>query len=286
MEARPLPGPAPLAFRKAHGLGNDFVVIDARPHDGIDGADPMTPALARAIGDRHRGVGFDQLVAILPDAEADARLVFWNADGSVAGACGNATRCVADMLMAETGREALTLRTARGLLRAWRRGALIAVDMGPPDFDWRAIPLAEPADTAALPIDGAPVAVSMGNPHCVFFVPDAEAAPVETLGPAIERHPLFPERANIGFAEVRDRETIRLRVWERGAGLTLACGSGACAAMAAAVRRGLVGPRARLILDGGALELAWDGADGVEMTGPAAHVFDGALSPAFLGAVA
>ncbi|TVQ52689.1 MAG: diaminopimelate epimerase [Rhodobacteraceae bacterium] len=286
MDARPTAGPAPLAFRKAHGLGNDFVVIDARSHDRRGGVDPMTPALARAIGDRRRGVGFDQLVTIHADPEADARLVFWNADGSTAGACGNATRCVADMLMTEAARDALTLRTARGLLRAERRGDRIAVDMGAPDFDWRAIPLAGPADTLALPIEGAPVAVSMGNPHCVFFVADADAAPVTTLGPEIERHPLFPERANVGFAEIRDRETIRLRVWERGAGLTLACGSGACAAMAAAVRRGLASPRARLILDGGDLEMAWDGTGGVEMTGPVAHVFEGALTPAFLAAVA
>ncbi len=282
-----------LNFRKMHGLGNDFVVIDARGR-----ADPVTPALARALGDRHRGVGFDQLVVIGDgDAEgADARVTFWNADGSTAGACGNATRCVAALLMAESGADRLTLRSAFGALPAWRAAdGRVSVDMGAPAFDWRAIPLAHAADVDALPIDGAPSAVSMGNPHCVFFVADAEAAPLTTLGPQIERHPLFHERTNVEFVQILNRATVRARVWERGAGVTLACGSGACAIVAAGVRRGLLDRRVRVVLDGGALDIDWpedggakDGGAGagVRMTGPVATVFTGVLDPAFLAGIA
>lgn len=277
------PAAAPLPFLKMHGLGNDFVVIDARGRP-----DPATPALARALGDRHRGVGFDQL-AVIRDAEGAeaARIDFWNADGGRAGACGNATRCVADLLMRESGAVALDLRTDFGLLSA-ARGAdgLVTVDMGAPVFDWRAIPLAEPADVDALPIAGAPSAASMGNPHCVFFVDDAEAAPVTTLGPQIERHPLFPQRANVEFVQVLDRGRVRARVWERGAGVTLACGSGACALVAAGVRRGLLDRRVEVVLDGGALRIEWPEGAGVRMTGPVATVFEGRLSPAFLAGVA
>ncbi|MGM0585613.1 MAG: diaminopimelate epimerase [Pseudomonadota bacterium] len=274
------PSAAPLRFRKMHGLGNDFVVIDARA-----GGPRMTPALARALGDRHRGVGFDQLAEILPgDADTDARLVFWNADGSAAGACGNATRCVADLLMAETGRDALLLRSDHGALPARRRpDGLVEVNMGRPALDWPEIPLAEPADTNALPLPGAPSAVGMGNPHCILFVEDAEAAPVETEGPRLEHHPLFPERTNVEFVQVLAPDRLRLRVWERGAGVTLACGSGACAAVVAAARRGLAAPRARVELDGGTLEIDWR-EDGVRMAGPVSYVFEGALDPAFLAA--
>jgi diaminopimelate epimerase len=280
MNAQPPRAAAPLAFRKMHGLGNDFVVIDARGR-----ADPVTPALARALGDRHRGVGFDQLAVILAAPDADARIEFWNADGGKAGACGNATRCVADMLMAETGRPALALRTAFGILRA-ARGAdgRITVDMGAPALDWRAIPLARATDVDALPIEGAPSAVSMGNPHCVFFVADAGAVALETRGPEIETHPLFPERANVEFVEILDRSAVRARVWERGAGVTLACGSGACALVVAGVRRGLLDRAVRVHLDGGALDIAWPEGAGVMMTGPVAHVFEGVLSPGFQAA--
>ncbi len=273
----------PLPFRKMHGLGNDFVVIDARGR-----RDPMTAALARALGDRHRGVGFDQLV-VIGDAEGPeaARLRFWNADGGMAGACGNATRCVADLLMAESGSDALALRTDAGLLAA-RRGAegVVTVDMGAPQFDWRAIPLSRPADTNALPLPGAPSAASMGNPHCILWVGDAEAAPVETLGPDLERDPLFPERANISFAQVLDRGRVRARVWERGAGVTLACGSGACAIVAAGVRRGLLDRRVAVMLDGGTLDIHWPEGGGVRMAGPVAPVFEGVLAPAFLAGLA
>ena len=269
--------PDPLRFRKMHGLGNDFVVIDARGR-----ADPATPRLARALGDRHRGVGFDQLAVIRDGADgADALVDFWNADGSRAAACGNATRCVADLLMRERGVAAVMLRSAFGPLPAWREAdGLVTVDMGAPVFDWAAIPLARAVDVDALPLPGAPAALSMGNPHCVFFVDDAEAAPVETLGPAVERDPLFPERANVEFVQVLDRRTLRARVWERGAGVTLACGSGACALAVAAIRRGLVEPEVVVRLDGGALRIGWHGA-GVRMTGPVAEVFEGALAPGF-----
>lgn len=280
--------PPPLRFRKMHGLGNDFVVIDARA-----GGPGVTPALARALGDRHRGVGFDQLAELLPPDPGDGaalRIRFWNADGSTAGACGNATRCVASLAMAETGREALALRTEFGLLPAeLRSDGLIEVNMGVPVLDWARIPLSEAVDTAALPLPGAPGAVSMGNPHCVFFVPDAEGAPLLTEGPHFEHHPMFPERTNVEFAEILPpapdgTDRIRLRVWERGAGVTLACGSGACATVVAAARRGLTGRRAEVILDGGSLFIDWR-EDGVRMAGPVSDVFEAELSPAFLARV-
>jgi len=278
------PGPdtsRPLPFLKMHGLGNDFVVIDAR-----GGADPTGSGLVSAMGDRHFGVGFDQLAVIRDAGDADAAVDFWNSDGSMSGACGNATRCVAQLLFDE-GAETVTLRTERGLLTAEPApGGLVRVDMGPPTLDWREIPLARAQDTVRLDaIEGEPCAANMGNPHCVFFVPDAEAAPVETLGPEIERHPLFPERTNVEFVQVIDRRTIRLRVWERGAGVTLACGSGACAAVVAGIRRGLLDEEVEVRLDGGNLTVFWDGESGVKMTGPTARVFSGQLDPAFLAAL-
>ncbi|MFO7854146.1 MAG: diaminopimelate epimerase [Paracoccaceae bacterium] len=279
MNAAPPAGP--LRIRKMHGAGNDFVVIDAR-----DGRPPLAPALARALADRRTGVGCDQVVEIRAASAADARLVFLNPDGSEAGACGNATRCVADLLMRETGAAALTLATRRGALQARRRpDGRVEVDMGAPLLDWRDIPLAREADTLALPLD-APfpaAAVSMGNPHCVLIVPDAETAPVETLGPRLERDPLFPERANVEFAEILSRGRVRLRVWERGTGATPACGSGACATLVALVRLGRLDRRATLVMDGGELEAAWpDDAAGVTLSGPVAHVFEATLEPAAL----
>jgi diaminopimelate epimerase len=272
------PGPTGLSprswhFVKMHGAGNDFVVIDRRA-----GGAPVTPDLARAMGDRHRGVGFDQLAELVPAAElgggADLGLVFWNADGSTAGACGNATRCVAHRVMAETGADRLTLRTARGLLVAERRGGQLWVNMGPPILDWAGIPLARAVDPRHLPLAGDPVGVGMGNPHCVHFVPDAEAVDLFALGPQIEHDPLFPERTNVEFASLSAPGRLRLRVWERGAGITLACGSGACAAAVAAHLRGLTGRQVALDCDGGQLEVDWR-ADGVWLTGPVATVFHG-----------
>ena len=262
---------------KMHGLGNDFVVIDRRSGGGA-----MSAGLARALGDRHRGVGFDQLAVIETDLEADARLFFYNADGSTAAACGNATRCIARHLMDQTGRTDLTLRTERGLLRCEDAGdGLTRVNMGAPLLDWRNVPLATDVDLLHLPIDGDPVATGMGNPHCTFFVEDAEAVDLTARGAEMEHHPLFPERTNVQFAHVIAPDHLRMRVWERGAGVTLASGSSSCAVAVAAVRRGLTGRTVKLTLDGGEIAIDWRD-DGVWMTGPTAHVFDGVLTAAFL----
>ena len=276
MDNRPL-SETGLRFLKMHGLGNDFVVIDAR-----SGENPVTPALARALGDRHRGVGFDQLAVILPAESADFTLEFWNADGSKAGACGNATRCVSDLMMRDLGKDRVTLTTARGRLAAERRAdGLVSVNMGAPMREAAAMPVA--ADPLALPLAGDPVAVGMGNPHCIFFVEDAETADVSGLGPKIEHHPLFPERTNVEFAALVGPDHLRMRVWERGAGITLACGSGTCATAVGAHLRGLTGRQVIVDVDGGRLEIDWR-EDGVWMTGPTALVFEAELSPAFLAA--
>ena len=266
--------PSGLPFFKMHGAGNDFVILDSRGREAA-----ATPALARALGDRHRGVGFDQLAEILDADGADFHLDFWNADGSRAGACGNATRCVSHYMMAQTGRDKLTLTTARGTLYA-RRGAdgLVSVNMGQPQRDWRELPLARDVDMMALPLDGAPVALGMGNPHAVFFVPDAEAVDLGKRGPALEHDPLFPQRCNIEFASLTAPDTLRLRVWERGTGITLACGSGTCATAVAAHLRGLTSRHVTVQADGGVLQVDWRD-DGVWLTGPVAYVFEGRLSP-------
>jgi diaminopimelate epimerase len=273
------------AFRKMHGLGNDFVVFDAR-----QGAVSLGAAVARAVADRRRGIGCDQVILIEPPRESGtaAWMGIVNADGSLAEACGNATRCVADLLLRETGAEAVAIGSPGGVLRASRAaGGLVTVDMGAPRFGWAEIPLAREVDTLHLPLarEGVedPAACSMGNPHATFFVSDVAALDIARLGPSLETDPLFPERANIGFAEVLAPDLIRLRVWERGAGLTLACGTGACAALVNAHRRGLAGRAATLMLDGGELRIAW-GEDGrVKMTGPAEESFRGELD---LGALA
>jgi diaminopimelate epimerase len=273
-----------VPFTKMHGCGNDFVVIDGR-RASLD----LSPALAAAIADRHTGIGCDQLIVLEPAETADVFMRIRNPDGSEAGACGNATRCVADILMRETGRDAVTVRTITGDLPAARRPkGMIAVDMGAARLDWADIPLARPMDTLRLGLVNGPVAepaaVSMGNPHATFFVDDLDGLPVETLGPALEHDPLFPQRANIGFAQIIDPTTIRLRVWERGAGLTLACGSGACATLVNAHRRGLTQRRAKVILDGGPLWIEWRDDGHVLMTGPATTVFTGQIDLAALRA--
>ncbi|WP_371170934.1 diaminopimelate epimerase [Aliiroseovarius sp. 2305UL8-7] len=265
-----------LSFMKWHGAGNDFVIIDSRGNGGV-----VTQELASRLGNRNRGVGFDQLAEIRSSDVADIDLDFWNADGSRAGACGNASRCVARYIMDAEGSHALTIRTTRGLLSAQRDGDLVSVNMGRPQLDWQDVPLAEEMETDHLPLDGDPAAVGMGNPHCVFFVDDAEAVKVASIGPTIEHNPLFPEATNVEFAEVRSRDEIRMRVWERGTGITLACGSGACATAVAAHQRGLTDKRVRMELDGGWLTLDWR-EDGVWMTGPTAFVFEGQLTPTFL----
>jgi diaminopimelate epimerase len=259
-----------LPFMKMHGLGNDFVVIDERVLGTV-----VDEALAVAMADRHMGIGFDQLATIHEGRNSDLHLVFWNSDGSQSAACGNATRCIARWEMDRTGKTALTITTDRGTLFAKDAGdGLTSVNMGPPQLNWDEIPLAREMDTLSLPIDGAPTATGMGNPHCTFFVDDAEAVDLTTFGPMIEHHPLYPQRTNVQVATVIGPDHIRMRVWERGAGLTLASGSSSCATAVAAARRGLTGRKVRIDLDGGTLHIDWR-EDGVWMTGPTAHVFDG-----------
>jgi diaminopimelate epimerase len=266
-----------------NGLGNDFVVVEARSAPFAP-----TPDQARAIADRASGIGCDQIISIEPSARADAFMRIWNADGGQVEACGNATRCVGSLLMQASGRDQAAIETVAGVLYATREAdGRITVDMGPPGLDWTDIPLAEAMDTRGIelqvgPIDApvlhTPGCVSMGNPHVVFFVPDVSAAPVREVGPMIEHHLLFPERTNVGFAQIKARDRIALRVWERGAGETKACGTGACAALVAAARRGLTGRRAVIELTGGELAIEWRETDGhVLMTGPATLEFTGSL---------
>ncbi len=258
-----------LPFMKMHGLGNDFVVIDLRA-----GGELPDAATVAAIADRNRGVGFDQLAVIRALDGVDARLTFYNADGSIAGACGNATRCIARYLMDGTGKASLRLRTDHAVLLAEDAGGgLTRVNMGAPVLDWRAIPLAHDVDTLHLPIEGDPVATGMGNPHITFFVPDVAAVDLPRLGPVYEHHPLYPERTNVEFVEIVSNDELTLRIWERGTGPTLASGSCSCAAAVAAARRGLTGRAVTVNVPGGRLHIDWR-EDGVWMTGPTAHVFD------------
>jgi diaminopimelate epimerase len=262
-----------IRFVKMHGCGNDFVIVDGRQRP-LD----LTPALAAELANRRTGIGCDQVILIGPDEAADAFIRILNPDGSEAGACGNATRCVADILMRESGRGAVSIRTIAGALPATRRAdGLVEVDMGAPRLDWAEVPLARPMDTIRLDLPGEPAAVSMGNPHVTFFVPDVAAVPIAECGPALEHDALFPQRANVGFAQVIDAQTIRLRVWERGAGLTLACGSGACATLVNAHRRGLTQRRASVIVDGGVLEIDWREDGHVLMAGPVVTAFHGQI---------
>jgi diaminopimelate epimerase len=271
-------------FIKMHGLGNDFVVLDRRA-----GGRALDGARARAVADRHVGVGCDQVIVIEPSETgvADAAMRIFNADGSEVAACGNATRCVAALLFRERNTDHVTIETAAGLLDAAAApGGLITVDMGPARIAWQEIPVAEALDTLHMGIaEGAlrdPVGVNMGNPHAVFFVDDVAKIPLDKLGPKLERHRLFPERANIGVAQILSKERLRLRVWERGAGITLACGTGACAAVVAAHRRNLTGRKVEVLVDGGTLLIEWADDGHVLMTGPAATSFTGDLDPALL----
>ncbi len=270
-----------LPFFKMHGLGNDFVVFDWR-----DAPAQLSAALVLALADRHRGVGFDQMAILSRGGDGHgAHLTFYNADGSPSAACGNATRCIARLLLDESGAGNVSISTARGTLQARDAGnGLTSVNMGPPHLDWKDIPLAEEVDTLELPIEGGPTATGMGNPHCTFFVDNAEAVPLQTFGPRYEHHPLYPERTNVQVAQIVGPDHIRLRVWERGTGITLASGSSSCATAVAAARRGLTGRDVRIDLDGGTLQVAWTDA-GVWMTGPTTHVFSGTLTPDFLASV-
>ena len=278
-----------LPFLKMHGLGNDFVVLDAR-----DRALALTPERRRAIADRRLGVGCDQLIVLEPPTErgADVFMRIYNPDGGEAGACGNATRCVASVLMDERRTEHVTVQTVAGLLDSQKAGLgsnglpIVAVDMGPARLDWRDIPVREPCDTNHMPIALGPlsdaVGTNMGNPHATFFVDDVEAIALAELGPKLERDRFFPERANIGVAQLIGQGRLRLRVWERGAGLTLACGSGACASVVAANRRGLVQRRADVTLDGGTLAIEWLRDGHVLMAGGVALAFKGELDGSLL----
>jgi diaminopimelate epimerase len=259
-----------MRYFKMNGCGNDFVIIDARSR----GALPLSEAQARAIADRKTGLGCDQVIAVERSIRGDAFMRIWNHDGGSVEACGNATRCVAWLLMEEGGAASRRIETGAGMLYAERVGPnIITVDMGSPLLRWEEIPLARPMDTDRMHFTpgglGEPGAVNMGNPHVVFFVENVDAVPIETLGPKIERDPMFPEHVNVGFAEVRSPEQIRLRVWERGAGLTKACGTGACAAVVAAHRQGRTGRKVEVLVDGGSLRIEWrEGDDRVLMTGP------------------
>ena len=266
-------------FTKMHGCGNDFVVMDER-REKLG----LTPARAAAIANRHTGVGCDQFIVLEPSRShgVDLFMRIRNPDGSEAGACGNATRCVTALLAAETGRRVFTIQTISGLLPARVLGdGRVEVDMGAARTQWDQIPLATPADTLRLELSApgvsAPAAVSMGNPHATFFVDDIDAIDIRAIGPELEHAAIFPDRANIGFAQILSPDRIRLRVWERGAGLTLACGSGACATMVNAARRGLTGKRATIIADGGALDMCWREDGHVLMTGPSVTSFTGSL---------
>ncbi len=267
----------PLAFMKMHGLGNDFVVLDARAQPIV-----LTENQIIAIADRHKGIGYDQLTVIEATDSADAHLVFYNADGSTSAACGNATRCIARHLMDESGADSLTLTTDRGTLHARDAGnGLTSVNMGQPQLSWDEVPLAHEMDTLALPIDGAPTATGMGNPHCTFFVDDAEAVDLPAFGALHEHHPLYPERTNVQVAQIIGENHIRMRVWERGVGITLASGSSSCATAVAAHRRGLTGRQVQIDLDGGTIWIDWR-EDGVWMTGGTEHVMSGTFTTAFL----
>ncbi len=266
-----------LIFEKMHGLGNDFVIFDQADQYAVD----AITAQAAAIADRRHGIGCDQILIIKEAAETDARLIILNNDGSKAEACGNGTRCVAELVMRRLGKDHVTMISDGGRLDAWRSGqAQVSVNMGQPRFGWQDIPLRQEADPSALSLhDDLPdaKAVNIGNPHCIFVVPDAETAPVAELGPVIETHAMFPQKTNVEFISLIDKDHIRMRVWERGVGITSACGSGATAAAIAAHRLGLTSPSVKVELDGGQLMIDWR-EDGAIMTGPVSDVFQGRLT--------
>lgn len=281
----------PIAFYKMNGLGNDFVVVDAR-----DGAVPLSRNLIMRVANRETGIGCDQFIRIEPSDRpgADAFMRIWNPDGGEVDACGNATRCIAWGLLEETGKAEVGIETNAGLLvcRAGPEPMTVTVDMGVPKFDWQDIPLAEPfADTRMIelqigPIDApilhSPSVVNVGNPHAIFWVDDVEAHDLEKFGPLLENHPVFPERSNISLAHVTAPDALTLKVWERGAGLTDACGTAACAAAAAAARKRLTDRKVTVTLPGGPLYLEWREADDhIEMTGPVEMEFEGTLGPEY-----
>lgn len=264
-------------FTKMHGLGNDFLIFDERTQSVS-----ITPKRAAALADRRTGIGCDQLICLQSAEAATAYMRIYNQDGSEAEVCGNATRCVADLLFRTDGSRQHLIRTAAGDLNVEILGqGSVRVNMGQPAFTWDRIPLAHFCDTVDLDISAGllshPAACSMGNPHITFFTENVDLVPLTELGADLEHHPIFPQRANIGVAQVLDRTTIRVQVWERGAGLTRACGSGACAAVVNGVRRGVVDRHCNVILDGGILEIDWTADDRVLMTGASAISFRGTV---------
>ncbi|KAF0230655.1 MAG: hypothetical protein FD175_1415 [Beijerinckiaceae bacterium] len=282
-----LAGDDVIPFRKMHGLGNDFVVIDARRH-------PLalpTAVLAR-IADRRLGIGCDQLIVLEPSVKADATMRIYNPDGGEVGACGNATRCIGQWLAYEKGTLDAVIETRAGLLHARLSDGLVAVDMGLPSLDWHEIPLAGAgADTMRVPLDVSAIdpalpawfsAVSMGNPHAIFFVEDADRFDLTRIGPLLERHPIFPEKANISLVSPLGPNAFRVHVWERAAGITLACGTAACAVAVAAARLGLANGDIRITLPGGTLTIGRDTNGHVIMTGPVATSFSGVIDPSLL----
>ena len=269
-----------ISFLKMHGLGNDFVIIDSR-----DKNINLSVYAIRKLGDRNFGVGFDQLAIIQNSEGSDAHLTFFNSDGSSSATCGNATRCIANFLMKESKKDEIDLATDHVKLKAKREtDGSVSVNMGLPEIHWQKIPLSEEVDTLFLPIHGKPTATSMGNPHCSFFVDSLDQIKVETEGAQIENHFLFPQKTNVQFVSVISEDRLRVRVWERGVGITQASGSSACAAVAASVRRQITGNKVHVDLDGGTLVVNYKD-DGIWMNGPTMHVFDGQLTTQFLDSV-
>ena len=273
-----------INFRKMNGLGNDFVMLDARAHPLA-----LKAAQIAAIADRNRGIGCDQVIALEPSDFADVFMRIWNADGGEVGACGNAARCVAALLVAERGSPHVSIETESGMLAATvAKDGSVTIDMGTPRFAWNEIPLSQPfADMRAVELPqfaglglGAASMVNVGNPHCIFFVKNIDAHDLARFGPKLEHDPLFPERANISVAQVTGPSSLRLRTWERGAGLTRACGTAACAAAVAAARSGLTGRHVTVTLPGGDLVIDWrDADDHILMTGPFALDYQGTIRP-------
>ena len=273
-------------FRKMNGLGNDFVVLDARQNPIA-----ISNTQARAIADRKSGIGCDQLIVMEKSNFADVRMRIWNAEGGEVPSCGNASRCIADLIFDETHTNNATIETLGGMLVATKAGErLVTIDQGLPKFGWADIPLSEPfADTRHIelqvgPIDApllhSPSVVNVGNPHCIFWVNDLNVVDFSRVGPMLENHPMFPERANISLAKVVARDHVILKVWERGAGLTQACGTAACATMAAGARIKIIDRKCRITLPGGDLMMEWrESDDHVLMTGPVTYEFDGVLPP-------
>lgn len=267
----------PISFIKMHGLGNDFAIFDARNA-------PLPDLNIITLSNRKTGIGFDQMAVLARSDKADCFMHIYNADGSRVGACGNMTRCVADILLNETGQDNIAIETDAGVLSAWHSHKVqgwISVDMGAPRFDWDAIPLAQQCDSANVPItvDGysTPFTVNVGNPHAVFFVEDAEGIALDIVGPKIETHEMFPEKINVEFAHIIDTENIRMRVWERGTGITEACGTGACATLVAAYKKDLTQNAAFIHLDGGQLHIELNSEGRIIMSGPIAYVYEGSI---------